>query len=129
VNPVIPRFFGRLLVFCIVALAAVYVGDYLFLRMRMASNFAGQPLGYVTRYPATATKSGRLEIFYENAQTQACAHALFPHMGYTPCWYLSRSKLNLISRQFQPAPSSGPAAPFAATLGFQYHEALLLDIT
>jgi hypothetical protein len=117
VNPVIPRFFGRLLIFCVVALAAVFVADYLFLRMRMVSNFAGEPLGSVTTYPATTTKSGKLEIFYETPQTQVCAHSIFPHMGHMPCWYLSRSKISLISLGIAPTPSPR-AYPFAPAQDF-----------
>jgi hypothetical protein len=69
---------------------AVYLADALLLRFRMA-NGPGQPLEATTVYLATRLKSGKLEIFSDQPQTEVCAHALFPHFGYRPCWYLRRT--------------------------------------
>lgn len=97
VNPVIPRFFKRLLLVCVLVLAAVYGSDYLFLRVRMVSKFAGEPFETVTIYEATATKNGRVEIFFDRPLQEVCVRSLFPHLGDTPCWYLNRSHIKLIA--------------------------------
>jgi hypothetical protein len=89
-----------LLVSCVLITAAAYAADYLFLRLRMTSSFAGDAFGSVTTYTATTTKSGKLQIFYEHPETEICAHSLFPHLGRKPCWYVIRSPINLVSQSF-----------------------------
>jgi hypothetical protein len=63
-----------------------YLGDSLLLRWR------GQPLGTVAveRYDAIPEKNGKTEFAYDQPINQPCVHALFPHRGYQPCWYLTR---------------------------------------
>jgi hypothetical protein len=68
--------------------AVVYVGDALVLRYRIARGGALQTM---TVYLATRLKSGKLEVFTDRPQTEVCAQALFPHLGYRPCWYVRRS--------------------------------------
>jgi len=73
----------------LVALPVVaYVGDALVLRYRIGR---GGALETMTVYLATRLKSGKLEVFTDRPQTEVCAHALFPHFGYRPCWYVRRS--------------------------------------
>jgi hypothetical protein len=35
-------------------------------------------------------KNGRFEYSLGDTETQTCVRSLFPQLGYTPCWYLSR---------------------------------------
>jgi hypothetical protein len=35
-------------------------------------------------------KDGRDQIVLGDSQTQSCVRALFPHDGYSPCWYVAR---------------------------------------
>ena len=74
----------------LLALAGLYAGDYLSARYRIPGN--RQTLGSVqvkTLY-AVRLKSGRIEYSQGDPETQTCVRSLFPHLGYTPCWYLSR---------------------------------------
>ena len=52
-----------------------------------------RPLGEFTFYLATRLKNGRMEVFYDQPQKATCVHALFPHAGYLPCWYLRKSDI------------------------------------
>ncbi len=72
-----------------VALLA-YGVDYAVFRYRVASN--RQPYGQitVTSYDAVLQKNGKTEFIFNPPQAQTCVHALFPHAGYVPCWYLQR---------------------------------------
>jgi hypothetical protein len=97
VNPVIPRFFRLLATFILLLVFAVYAGDFLFLRFKMATGKAGAPFGLVTVYQAAAMKSGKVEVYYSNPSHEVCVHALFPHEGHAPCWYLNRAPIKLIS--------------------------------
>jgi len=75
----------------VLIVALVYVGDTVWLRIRMARN------------PNSATDSVRVDIVYQipqkgnkaeyvpqESQMQSCVRSLFPHMGDQPCWYLRR---------------------------------------
>ena len=76
----------RILVGIIVVIAFSYLGDGLLLRFRH------DPWGsvVVARYDAIPEKNGKTEFAFEEPTAQKCVHALFPHMGYPSCWYLSR---------------------------------------
>ena len=51
----------------------------------------------MTVYYATDVKGGKVEVFYDQPQTQTCVHSLFPHGGYKPCWRFDRSGIQRIS--------------------------------
>ena len=72
------------------AFAGLYAGDYLSARYRIPGN--RQTLGSVEVQTAYAArlKNGRIEYSLGDAYTQTCVRSLFPQLGYTPCWYLSR---------------------------------------
>jgi hypothetical protein len=78
------------------AVAAVYAGDYLVVRYHMASGNTGAAFGSVVmnRLYAIPLKNGKTEYELDAQQPQVtvqCVHSLFPHMGYSPCWYLQRN--------------------------------------
>jgi len=80
-------------VLAIVVLSAVlYAGDYLSVRYRMTKKMASDPLDSmkIQRTYVIPHKDGRAEIIFGEPETQMCVHSLFPHMGYTPCWYMKR---------------------------------------
>ena len=80
----------------VVLAAAVYAGDYVALRLRAAYPRWGAAFGAVQmeRLYAIPLKNGRTEYELDARQpevTTDCVHSLFPHMGYSPCWYLRRN--------------------------------------
>ena len=79
----------RVLAIVVVTLVLAYAGDYLALQYR---NRAHNAFGQVTiqNYYAVPRKDGRTEYMLEDPVTKTCVHSLFPHLGYSPCWYLSR---------------------------------------
>ena len=44
----------------------------------------------VNHYYAVLQKNGKTQFIFDPPQAQTCVHALFPHGGWLPCWYLSR---------------------------------------
>lgn len=46
----------------------------------------------VREYYAVAKKNGKTEFMFNPPQTQSCLRSMFPHFGYTPCWYLQRHR-------------------------------------
>ena len=81
---------ARIVLAVVVAIALIYAGEDLSLRYRIPRG--RQVLGAVTvqRYDAIPKKNGKVEFAYEEPVSETCVHALFPHLGYAPCWYLQR---------------------------------------
>lgn len=93
-KPQIKAFLKRLLAITVLSVLAItllaYVIDYALFRYRVAAN--RQPYGQVMvySYDAVAQKNGKTEFIFNPPENQTCVHALFPHSGYVPCWYLQR---------------------------------------
>ena len=80
----------------VLSVAGVYLSDYVWIEYRLSHASGADALGTVTFYYATLLKNGRLNIFYNQPQTEVCVYALFPHAGYRPCWYAVREKVRTI---------------------------------
>jgi hypothetical protein len=82
----------------VAALTIFYVGDYAYLRLRILRNSQAAVLGNVEvhRYDAVKQKNGKVQYYAEDPVTQTCVRSLFPHLGYTPCWYLNRHHIQHI---------------------------------
>jgi hypothetical protein len=85
----------RIAVGAVGLLVALYFGDYLRVRFRIAypksGDASGDAFGTVTTYYSTSLKSGKTEVFFDQPQTETCVNSLFPHFGDRPCWYASRN--------------------------------------
>jgi hypothetical protein len=72
----------------LIAIAVLVYGvDYLVWQYKLATGHA--PYGTVTVqfYYAIQEKNGKTEYDYQPPQPDTCVNSLFPHAGYTPCWY------------------------------------------
>lgn len=80
----------RLLVVTLLLAAMVYGGDWACLRYRNWKR--GDAFGSVAVTPVYVIheKNGKTEYQFAQPQDQVCVHSLFPHFGYSPCWYVSR---------------------------------------
>jgi hypothetical protein len=77
---------------CAVA-ALAYVIDYAQIQYRAWRNQNAFGTVQVDVYYAVKEKANKTEyMFPQQAETQTCVHALFPHMGFSPCWYLTRHR-------------------------------------
>jgi hypothetical protein len=85
----------RILLAVVAAVALVYIGDFASVRVRMLQPKPGDPFETVTalRILAIGEKGNKTEYSVDPVQPQQtaeCVHALFPHNGDPPCWYLRR---------------------------------------
>jgi hypothetical protein len=85
----------RILYALILLLALAYGYDYASVRRRMSAQKPGDPFDVVTYPHLLAIPQKGNKIDYElDAQSpmesESCVHSLFPHYGYTPCWYVVR---------------------------------------
>jgi hypothetical protein len=84
------------LVSLVALVAVVYASDYVAVRLRVAYPKLGSAFESVQmeRLYAIPLKNGNVEYELDARQpevTVPCLHALFPHLGYSPCWYLRRN--------------------------------------
>jgi hypothetical protein len=86
----------RILFITILSLLILYIGDYISVRYRIPKNRDQFGMVKVQRYYAVGLKSGKTEFMFLTPQNQMCVHSLFPHFGYTPCWYLARKTVKRI---------------------------------
>ncbi|MGI9102475.1 MAG: hypothetical protein ACR2IF_08525 [Terriglobales bacterium] len=70
----------------VIAVAAIYAGDYVVMRLRT------EPTGsvMVRKYYALHKAREKTNFVFAEPAPETCVHALFPHLGYPPCWWLSR---------------------------------------
>jgi len=82
--------FLRITAVAVLLALLMYAGDYLAVRYRIPRG--RDPFSSVTIQPyyAIHEKNGRTEYDYARPETQVCVHSLFPHFGYSPCWYVNR---------------------------------------
>jgi len=80
----------RILLSLAVALGALYVGDYVSVRYRIPNNREQFGVVKVRSSYAIPEKNNRIQYTFDPPQNQTCVQSLFPHLGYTPCWYLRR---------------------------------------
>jgi hypothetical protein len=84
--------FPRALLTVLAAAIIAFGVDAAVLRYRI-SNKSGA-LGSVTVRPyyAVPLKDKKIEYMFDDPQDETCVNSLFPHMGYSPCWYLQRHR-------------------------------------
>jgi hypothetical protein len=99
----------RCLLGAVVLVATLYVSDDLFVRYRVAHRGTQDPLEAMRFYYATVLKNGKLEVFYDQPQVEVCVHSLFPHLGYRPCWYVSRTKVKVVAVSYLTGFANEPA--------------------
>ena len=86
---------NRIVYAIILLIAMAYGYDYASVRRRMSAQKTGDPFDVVTYPHLLAIPQKGNKVDYElDAQSpmesESCVHSLFPHYGYTPCWYVVR---------------------------------------
>jgi hypothetical protein len=73
-------------------LVLLYAGDYASVRFRIPKS--REPLGTVLVQPyyAVPLKDGKTELMFLKPENQTCVNSIFPHLGYSPCWYVRRHR-------------------------------------
>jgi len=89
-----PRILAKRVMFVILpSLALLFCTDYLYVRVRLLHPKPADPFETIKalRVLAIPEKNGKTsyEVDSQNPeQTVTCVHSLFPHSGYSPCWYV-----------------------------------------
>ncbi|HET8579071.1 MAG TPA: hypothetical protein VFO18_18380 [Methylomirabilota bacterium] len=86
----------RILATVLLSLLLAWVCDVLWLQVRIRYPGSRDAFGTRTFYYATPLKSGRLEIFWNQPQSEVCVRSLFPHGGRVPCWSRPQNSVKTI---------------------------------
>jgi hypothetical protein len=80
----------RATIVLVTMLGVVYAGDYCVVRYRVPND--RYPFAQVVVQPfyVIHQKNGKIDYERGEPENDQCIRSLFPHMGYAPCWYLSR---------------------------------------
>lgn len=102
----------RILIALVVMVAIVYACDFASVRLRMMHAKPADPFETITslRILAIGEKGGKTEYDVDPVQPQqtgVCVHALFPHDGDLPCWYLKKKFAQPIPMVIFPFAKSG----------------------
>ena len=83
----------------LLAIGLIYGYDFASVRHRMTAQKPGDPFDTVS-YPhllAIPIKGNKVDYELDAVnpiETDPCVHSIFPHYGYTPCWYVLRQSKN-----------------------------------
>ena len=78
---------GALLV--LLGLLVPYGGDFILAQIQGNKGLGSVDVQIMW---AIKQKDGRIDYELGDTETRPCVHSLFPHSGYSPCWYLTRQK-------------------------------------
>ncbi|SRR5579862_3370428 len=84
------RIFLAFVLFVLATALLAFGLDFAVFRLRLATNRNPYGSVVVTRYYAVAQKNGKTQFIFDPPASEVCVHALFPHSGVWPCWYLTR---------------------------------------
>ena len=73
----------------VVLVIVLYFGDYVVVKLR------SEPTGtcQITKLYAVLQKDGKTSYEAGEPEKQTCVNSIFPHLGYSPCWYVKRHKI------------------------------------
>jgi hypothetical protein len=101
----------RVFVAAVLAAALLYLGDALSVRIRGIHPHPNDPVESLTAPRILAIPENNGKISYERDiqqpnQAITCVHSLFPHSGFSPCWYAKKQLQQPVPMNlFLPAPS------------------------
>jgi hypothetical protein len=85
------RRLGQLVIALLVLFAALYVGDWIGLQVRIAHGTAYSVVE-VNQFLATPLKGNKVEYDLMGTVQETCSRSIFPQKGNPPCWWLERHK-------------------------------------
>lgn len=79
----------RLLMALAVAAGALWVGDWVVMRVRVSHGTAYRVV-QVSQFLATPLKGSKVEYDYMGTAPVTCSRSIFPQEGNPACWWLER---------------------------------------
>lgn len=95
--PVVRKILVRGFLGLVATALVTYVADAIQIRIRLATGGPARAYDTVTVIYATGLKGNKYEVYADQPDTETCARALYPQMGYSPCWYLRGHTMKMIN--------------------------------
>lgn len=95
--PIVKKIFVRGALGLLGAIVVLYAIDCLQIRVRLWRAGAESAYGTVTVMYGAGLKGGKYDLYTDQPDEETCARALFPQMGYAPCWYLREHTTQMIN--------------------------------
>ena len=94
---VVKKIFVRGFLGLVGALVVAYVIDFVQLRVRLWRGGETSAYDTVSVMYGAGLKGGKYDLYTDQPNDVTCARALFPQMGYEPCWYLREHSTEMIN--------------------------------
>jgi hypothetical protein len=91
------RLWPRSLLIAGALLLLLYLGDYISIASRIPNGREQFGSVEVQKLLAVPQKDHKTEYIADPPQAQQCVHSLFPQLGLTPCWYLTRHAIEQVN--------------------------------
>jgi len=75
----------------LIATGLFYAGEDVSLRYRIPRGRETLGTVHVDRYYVIGEKNNRVQYLPAPPEDVTCVHGIFPHFGYSPCWYAART--------------------------------------
>ena len=75
----------------------MYVVDSIQIRIRLAAGGPQSAYDSIDILYAAALKGSKYQVYADQPVKETCAKSLFPQLGYSPCWYLRRNKMEMLN--------------------------------
>jgi len=91
------RVLARLLLITGAFVLLVYAGDYISIAYRIPNRREQFGSVEVQQMLAVPLKDRKTEFIANPPHQEQCVHSLFPQLGLSPCWYLSRHAMQQVN--------------------------------
>jgi hypothetical protein len=78
----------RIVTAAVASVIILYFGDYIVVSLRSDPTGTCQ----INKFYAVPQKDGKTSYEPGEPETQTCVNSIFPHLGYSPCWYVRRHR-------------------------------------
>jgi hypothetical protein len=86
------RIVAKTLVWLVVAVALVYLGDWMVWRIRVAMG-GGMGKVTVSRFAVAPLKGNKEEYYFDGMAEVDCSRSIFPQAGSGACWWVGRHRV------------------------------------
>ena len=78
----------RIATLLVASLCVLYVGDFISVKLRHDPTSTVQ----ISTIYAIPQKGSKTDYEPGDPVIETCVNAMFPHLGYNPCWYVNRHR-------------------------------------
>jgi hypothetical protein len=82
----------RIAIVAVALVCILYAGEFISVKYGIPASRKPFDVVQINKYYAVPQKGGKTEFEPGEPETQTCVNSVFPHLGYSPCWYVNRHR-------------------------------------